>query len=142
MKILFVCLGNICRSPLAEGILRHINTDIIVDSAGTSNYHIGKPPDTRMIDTAKSFDIDISKLSARQFTTDDFDNFDKIFVMDSENYKNVVSLAKDKSQTDKVHYTLSNEKDVPDPYFGGQQGFVRVYEMLHNACQNISDDLK
>jgi protein-tyrosine phosphatase len=94
-----------------------------------------------MIDTAKSFDIDISKLSARQFTTDDFDNFDKIFVMDSENYKNVVSLAKDKSQIDKVQYTLSDQKDVPDPYFGGQQGFVRVYEMLYNACQNISDDL-
>ena len=142
MKILFVCLGNICRSPLAEGIFRHINTDIIVDSAGTSNYHIGKSPDARMIDTAKSFDIDISKLSARQFTTDDLDNFDKIFVMDSENYKNVVSLAKDKSQIDKVQYTLSDQKDVPDPYFGGQQGFVRVYEMLYNACQNISDDLK
>ena len=80
MKILFVCLGNICRSPLAEGILRQINPDIIVDSAGTSNYHIGSPPDNRMIQTAKSYNIDISNLLARQFKKEDFNRFDKIFV--------------------------------------------------------------
>ena len=98
MKVLFVCLGNICRSPLAEGILRHINPDISVDSAGTSNYHIGSPPDSRMVETAQSFGIDISQLSARQFISDDFNRFDKIFVMDTENYKDVVALAKDESQ--------------------------------------------
>ena len=114
MKILFVCLGNICRSPLAEGILRQINPDIIVDSAGTSNYHIGSPPDKRMIQTAKSYNIDISNLVARQFRKEDFNRFDKIFVMDDENYTNVIALAESESHIEKVHYTLS-KKNVPDP---------------------------
>ena len=142
MKILFVCLGNICRSPLAEGILRHINPDIMVDSAGTSNYHIGRPPDIRMIETAQSYDIDISNLAARQFTTEDFNRFDKIFIMDDENYRNVVALAENESQIKKVHYTLSKQNNIPDPYFGGKDGFIKVYEMLHEACQTINDEIQ
>ena len=106
MKILFVCLGNICRSPLAEGILRHINPDIMVDSAGTSNYHIGSPPDRRMIETAQSYGIDISNLAARQFTTEDFNNFDKIFIMDDENYKNIVALAENESHIENTLYSI------------------------------------
>ncbi len=142
MKILFVCLGNICRSPLAEGILRHINTDIMVDSAGTSNYHIGSPPDRRMIETAQSYGIDISNQAARQFTTEDFNRFDKIFIMDDENYRNVVALAENVSHIEKVHYTLSMQNNVPDPYFGGKDGFIQVYEMLHEACQTINDEIQ
>ena len=142
MKILFVCLGNICRSPLAEGILRQINPDIMVDSAGTSNYHIGSPPDRRMIETAQSYGIDISNLAARQFTTEDFNRFDKIFIMDDENYKNVVALAENESHIEKVHYTLSKKNNVPDPYFGGKDGFTQVYEMLYEACQTINDEIQ
>ena len=142
MKILFVCLGNICRSPLAEGILSHINPDIIVDSAGTSNYHIGNPPDSRMIETAKAYGIDISNLTARQFTSNDFDKFDKIFVMDSENYNNVVALAQNESQMEKVYYTLSDNRNVPDPYFGGKDGFIQVYELVYAACQKINHEIQ
>lgn len=142
MKILFVCLGNICRSPLAEGILSHINPDIIVDSAGTSNYHIGSPPDSRMIETAKAYGIDISNLAARQFTSNDFDKFDKIFVMDSENYNNVVALAQNESQKEKVYYTLSDNRNVPDPYFGGKDGFIQVYELVYDACQKINHEIQ
>lgn len=142
MKILFVCLGNICRSPLAEGILSHINPDIIVDSAGTSNYHIGNPPDSRMIETAKAYGIDISNLTARQFTSNDFDKFDKIFVMDSENYNNVVALVQNESQMEKVYYTLSDNRNVPDPYFGGKDGFIQVYELVYDACQKINHEIQ
>ena len=142
MKILFVCLGNICRSPLAEGILSHINPDIIVDSAGTSNYHIGNPPDSRMIETAKAYGIDISNLTARQFTSNDFDKFDKIFVMDSENYNNVVALAQNESQMENVYYTLSDNRNVPDPYFGGKDGFIQVYELVYDACQKINHEIQ
>ena len=142
MKILFVCLGNICRSPLAEGILRHINPNITVDSAGTSNYNIGSPLDRRMIETALSYGIDISNLAARQFTKEDFNRYDKIFTMDDENYRNVVDLAESESHIEKVHYTLSKQKNVPDPYFGGKDGFIQVYEMLHEACQTINNEIK
>lgn len=142
MKILFVCLGNICHSPLAEGILRHINSDIMVDSAGSSNYHIVSPPDIRMIEIAQTFGIDISNLSARQFTTDDFNRFDKIFIMDKQNYKNVISLAENESHIEKVHYTLSKQNNVPDPYFSGKDSFIQVYEMLHEACQMINDEIQ
>ena len=142
MKILFVCLGNICRSPLAEAILRHINPNIIVDSAGTSNYHIGCPPDRRMIETAQSYGIDISNLTARQFTPEDFNRFDKIFIMDDENFKNVIALAENKTNAEKVHYTISKQKNVPDPYFSGKEGFIKVYEMLYEACQRINDEIQ
>lgn len=142
MKILFVCLGNICRSPLAEGILRHINPDITVDSAGTSNYHIGSPPDIRMIETARSYGIDISNLKARQFTAEDFNVFNKIFIMDDKNYRNVVSLCDNVNNLKKVHYILSNQNNVPDPYFGGKDGFIEVYDMLYKACQSINNEIK
>ena len=142
MKILFVCLGNICRSPLAEGIFRHINPDIYVDSAGTSNYHIGSPPDRRMIETARSYGLDISNLAARQFTTEDFNRFDKIFIMDDKNYRNIVALAENESHIKKVYYTLSKQNNVPDPYFGGKDGFIQVYKMLKEACQSINDEIQ
>src|SRR3989338_4814627 len=106
MSYLMVCLGNICRSPLAEGILRDkaekLNLDITIDSAGTSNYHIGQHPDNRTVLNAKQHGIDISKLKGRQFQVEDFDKFDTIFVMDSSNYSDVISLARNENDKSKV----------------------------------------
>lgn len=151
IRILMVCLGNICRSPLAEGILRHkaeqANLNITIDSAGTSNYHIGEHPDKRTILNAKQHQIDVSKLCARQFTSDDFDDFDHIFVMDSSNYADVISLARNERDKRKVEMILNrvypnSNMSVPDPYFGGEQGFENVYILLDKACDVIVSSLK
>ena len=145
-NILMVCLGNICRSPLAEGILRNKiekrNLKIKVDSAGTSNYHIGEHPDKRSAKNAQSHSIDISKLVARQFTVQDFDYFDIIYVMDSANHSNVLSLARNESDSKKVELILNTlypgtNMPVPDPYFGGEQGFEDVFILLDKACDII-----
>lgn len=150
MKILMVCLGNICRSPLAEGILRHKleqrNIPAIVDSAGTSNYHEGLCPDERSIENAKSHGIDISNLCSRPFTEEDFDKFDHIYVMDSSNYNNVLSLARNDNDRKKVDLILNvvepgKNNSVPDPYFGGKQGFENVYNLLDQACEIIAERL-
>ncbi len=143
-----VCLGNICRSPLAEGILANkLPKDIfIVDSAGTGNYHVGSPPDKRSILTAKQHGLDISLQRARQFGRKDFENFDYIFVMDGSNYDNVIELAKTEDERKKVDLILNqlfpNENvDVPDPYFGLQNGFEDVYQMLDEACEILAKKL-
>lgn len=143
MKILMVCLGNICRSPLAEGILQHkISNAHQVDSAGTSAYHIGNPPDKRSILQAKKHGIDISQQKARQFVAKDFDAFDLIYVMDQSNYANVLLLANNQAQRNKVDLILNelnpnqNQK-VPDPYYGGQDGFEQVFELLDAATDAI-----
>jgi len=145
VRILMVCLGNICRSPLAEGILKSKTflKNVQVDSAGTSNYHIGSKPDIRSIEVAKLFNIDISNQQGRQFKVIDFDNFDSIFVMDNSNYTNVISLARNQEDIDKVKLILNeifpNENlDVPDPYSGGVYGFKSVYSMLDQACDVIA----
>ncbi|WP_166964438.1 low molecular weight protein-tyrosine-phosphatase [Yeosuana marina] len=147
-KILMVCLGNICRSPLAEGILRSKLPDdkYIVDSAGTANYHIGATPDKRSIAVAKKYGIDISNLKGRQFSVKDFDDFDVIYVMDESNYNNVLSLARNEHDSSKVKLILNEvypnkNFDVPDPYYGGEQGFENVYNMLNEACTRIADRL-
>lgn len=147
-KILMVCLGNICRSPLAEGILKSKldTTKFIVDSAGTANYHTGELPDKRSIHIAKLNDIDISNQRARQFTTFDFDNFDHIYVMDYSNYQNVIRLARKKEDIIKTKLILNelypNENiDVPDPYYGGDNGFKNVFNMLDEACEIIARNL-
>lgn len=142
MKILFVCLGNICRSPLAEGILRKLAPELEIDSAGTSNFHIGSQPDYRMIETAMNHDVDISGLAARQFTVNDFDYFDKIIVMDAANYRDVISIARNDIDKSKVIFALENNENVPDPYFGGNEGFENVYQLLHNACQQILNSIE
>lgn len=145
VRILMVCLGNICRSPLAEGILKSkvFLKDVHVDSAGTSNYHIGSKPDVRSIEVAKEFNIDISTQRGRQFKVEDFDNFDIIYAMDNSNYNNIISLARNEKDVDKVKLILNevfpNENlDVPDPYTGGIHGFKSVYSMLDQACEVIA----
>lgn len=145
-KVLMVCLGNICRSPMAEGILRKKIIDrklnIQVDSAGTANFHVGEAPDSRAIQTAKKFGVDLSDLRGRQFTETDFDKFDHIFVMDDSNKSNVLKLARNDNDKKKVQLFLElvdeyKLKDVPDPWFGGDEGFIEVFEMLEKACENF-----
>jgi len=148
-KILMVCLGNICRSPLAEGILKaktnHL--DVVVDSAGTAAYHVGEQPDIRSIEIANKYGIDLTSQRARQFSVNDFDKFDKIYAMDSSNYANIISLARDEKDRNKVDVILneSNPKSfqsVPDPYYGGENGFQDVYEMLEEASNIITQKLE
>jgi protein-tyrosine phosphatase len=148
IKILMVCLGNICRSPLAEGLLasKLPKDKFIVDSAGTGNYHIGKQPDQRSILTAQKNGIDITNQKGRQFTTNDFDYFDYIYVMDGSNYDNVIELAKNEIHKSKVDMILNHlfpgeNVDVPDPYYGLQNGFDMVYEMLDETCDILAKKL-
>lgn len=147
-KILMVCLGNICRSPLAEGIMRSkLSKDFIVDSAGTGGWHADELPDKRSISTAKNRGLDITNQRARQFKKSDFDTFDHIFVMDNSNYKDVLALAPNEEAKSKVKLILNeifpNENvDVPDPYYGGQDGFENVFDMLDQACEEIARKLK
>lgn len=143
MNILMVCLGNICRSPLAEGILRtKLTTDFFVDSAGTGGWHAGQSPDERSINTARNYGIDISNQKARKFTVSDFDTFDHIFVMDQSNFKDVLNLAPDDVAKSKVALILGPSKEVPDPYYGGQDGFEKVYQLLDQACEEIAIKIK
>lgn len=147
-KVLMVCLGNICRSPMAEGLLRS-KVDpqkIEVDSAGTSDYHLGQNPDKRMIATAKNHQIDISSLSGRQFTSEDFDRFDHIFAMDQSNYENILKLIRSEKDKEKVELILNRlypgeDMSVPDPYFGGDRGFEEVFQLLNKAIDIIVKDL-
>lgn len=149
MRILFVCLGNICRSPLADGLLRkkvlEHNLSVEVDSAGTANYHSGAAPDSRMTATARSRGTDISFLRARQFMVKDFSDFDRIYVMDRENLRNVLALAKSAADEAKVSLVLDSlapGSEVPDPYYGGQAGFEHVYDLLDKATDNLIYALK
>lgn len=144
-KILMVCLGNICRSPLAEGILKSKidSSQVFVDSAGTGDWHVGQEPDNRSIAVGKKNNIDITTQRGRQFTKKDFDNFDLIYVMDNSNKENVLALAENESQKKKVKLILDEvfpgeNVDVPDPYFGGDHGFENVYKMLDEACNQIA----
>ena len=148
IKILMVCLGNICRSPLAEGILQSKlpEDSFIIDSAGTSNYHIGEKPDKRSIAIARHYGIDIGNQRGRQFTSLDFERFDHIYAMDNSNYRNILALARNDKDKTKVklilNESLPNENlDVPDPYYGGDSGFDNVFKMLDEACQIIANRL-
>lgn len=144
-----VCLGNICRSPLAEGILESKLSPehFTVDSAGTGNYHIGKKPDSRSIEIAKVKGLDISHQKAKQFTAQDYYDYDYIFAMDKSNYQNILALAPNEKSKEKVKLILNelfeNENtDVPDPYFGLENGFEIVYDMLDEVCDTIATNLK
>lgn len=148
-KVLMVCLGNICRSPLAEGILKS-KVDISkieVDSAGTGGWHVGQQPDERSIKVARKNGLDITYQRGRKFSTYDFEQFDHIFVMDNSNYSDVIQLANTDAERKKVQLILDElfpgeNVDVPDPYYGGGQGFENVYKMLDEACDKIAARLK
>ncbi len=148
VKILMVCLGNICRSPIAEGIMasKLPSDTFTVDSCGTGNWHIGQQPDLRSISVSKKNGLDISNQKCRQIVSADFDTFDYLYVMDGSNYSDVVALSQNDSQKNKVALILNelfpNEnRDVPDPYFGLENGFELVYEMLDETCEVISKKL-
>ena len=138
-----VCLGNICRSPLAEGILKSkLPTDLFsVDSAGTAAYHIGNSPDKRSIEVAAQNGIDISDQKARKFLQDDFNCFDKIFVMDRGNLDNIRQMALTPDDFNKVALLLG-EGEVPDPYFGNENYFMKVFVLIDRACNKLSEELK
>jgi len=151
MKILMVCLGNICRSPLAEGILQEKlksnGHDIIVDSAGTGGWHVGQSPDNRSVAIARKYGIDISRQKARQFSVSDFQDFDIIYAMDGSNLSDIISMASTKEDIGKVKLILNEIKPglntpVPDPYYGGNDGFENVYQLLNEACEIITNKIQ
>ena len=141
-----VCLGNICRSPMAEGVLRHkanlAGKKFEIDSAGTSNFHIGAAPDVRAIKKMQKYGIDISDLRARQFQPKDLDEFDLVLAMDENNFKDISRHAKLPHHKSKVKLILEyafpgDGMSVPDPYYGGDSGFENVYSLLERACEKI-----
>jgi protein-tyrosine phosphatase len=149
-RILFVCLGNICRSPLGEGLLRHRAAEfglahlVETASAGTGNWHDGEPPDRRSISVARKYGIDISGQRARQIRTDDFDAHDLIFAMDRDNLRHIVRIAPHDSSAD-IHlftdFVGGPSRDVPDPYHGDGSDFEHVYAMLDAGCRSLLDIL-
>ena len=151
-KVLFVCLGNICRSPAAEALFKKIvqneskQNHYFIDSAGTSAHHVGELADPRMREAAIKKDIDITSRS-RQFTKDDFQEFDHIITMDESNYNNVVKLAQSEQDKSKVRSLMSYHSDaefdhVPDPYFGGNEGFDIVLDLLEETLAKFYLELK
>lgn len=146
MKILFVCLGNICRSPLAEGILKHklklmgLDSKVMVDSCGTSNYHIGDLPDSRTRDNAKKNGITLDH-RGRQLSNKDIDQFDFILAMDRSNYNNILRLVDDSSLKSKVmlmrEFDHQEGTEVPDPYYGGEDGFQEVFDILDRSIDEF-----
>ena len=151
MKILMVCLGNICRSPLADGLLRQKVQEnglgVFVDSCGTSSYHVGQLPDVRMMAKAKEHGYDLSDLKARQFIKADFKDFDVIYVMDTSNFNNVIKLADSEADRSKVKFFLNElypaqNMAVPDPYFGGEQGFEDVFKLVDETTDMIIERIK
>lgn len=147
VRVLMVCLGNICRSPLAEGVLAGMTdlSECEVDSAGTASYHLGKPPDQRSVRVAAAHGIDISRQRCRQFEAADFDRFDYIFAMDRENLDHIRRMARNPDDLKKARLLLEagglGPKEVPDPYYGGPEGFEHVFGLIRDACQRIRHDL-
>ena len=146
MKILMVCLGNICRSPMAEGVLRakaiEQSLEVVVDSAGTANYHVGSAPDHRMCATAEKHGISINKLKARQFTHTDFSKFDLIIAMDQSNLENILNLAQTKEEKAKVILLLNELKpnsndNVPDPYYGSEKEFEECCQIINHGMDAL-----
>ena len=150
-KVLMVCLGNICRSPLAAGVLRKKFADrgieAVVDSAGFEPYHIGEGPDARTVEIARKYDIDISAHLMRLFRVEDFDIYDRIYVMDQRNLRDVLFLTRNDSDKQKVDYLMNalhpdKNQIIPDPYYGDISDFEHAYELINQACEKIAESLK
>ncbi len=151
ISVVFICMGNICRSPTAEGVFRHVVKErnlqdvIKIDSAGTHAYHIGEPPDLRSQATAKSRGVDLSMQRARKVEAIDFERFDYVIAMDRSNYENLKALATVEQQ-EKLHLFMgfTNEWDnaeVPDPYYGGGDGFTNVFDMVQSASEGLLETI-
>lgn len=152
VKVLFVCLGNICRSPTAEGVFRkHVNEaglseSILIDSAGTHAYHVGEPPDRRAQETAARRGVDLSGLRGRRATSADLDDFDYVLAMDRENLHNLLAIAEEHHRQ-RIQLFLEfaeelEDKEVPDPYYGGPSGFDRVMDMIEEASAGLLADIR
>jgi protein-tyrosine phosphatase len=146
MKVLMICLGNICRSPLAEGVLKHKvakkELDWHIDSAGTGGWHAGELPDNRSIAIARKYNIDLTDQRARQFQKGDLDTFDLILTMDKSNYRDIQRFAKTDTQRAKIHLIMNfsrpdSDLEVPDPYYDNR--FQLVYDLLDEACEAVVD---
>lgn len=152
VRVLFVCMGNICRSPTAEGVFRHLLRGspfegmIETDSAGTHGYHLGEPPDRRAQDTARQRGIDLSDLRARRVTREDFEFFDYVLAMDLENLRGLRTLCPS-AYHDKVRLFMDfapdlGVREVPDPYYGGPRGFEQVFDLVEEAAQGLLEDIR
>ena len=152
VRILFVCMGNICRSPTAHGVFRQMVVDeglthlVEIDSAGTHAYHLSEPPDRRARETALARGVDIGDLRARRAVAEDFLHFDYILAMDQDNYLNLNEICPP-GMADKLKLFMDfapelQVRDVPDPYYGGQRGFERVFDLLESASRGLLADLK
>jgi protein-tyrosine phosphatase len=145
-RILFVCMGNICRSPTAEGVMRHLvaerglQADFEIQSAGTGGWHVGAPPDARATDTAWARGITLEG-AARQVTPEDFDDFDLLVAMDRDNLANLRAIAPAGTEQ-KLRMLLRDGADVPDPYYGGAHGFEHVLDLVESACADLLDELE
>lgn len=152
IKVLFVCLGNICRSPTAEAVMTGLlaqaglSDRVFVDSAGTADWHVGKPADERSVAAAAERGYDMSHLRARQVNVDDFRNFDYVLAMDESNYQHLVLLCPEntRAQPKKLlaHYGRLEVQDVPDPYYGGADGFHQVLDLLEDACHSLLHEIQ
>jgi len=151
VKVLFVCMGNICRSPTAEGVFRKLVRErgldkvIEIDSAGTHGYHVGRPPDARAQEAARQRGVDLGALQGRQVTRDDFERFDYILAMDNENIESLLEICP-MTHRPKLRLLLDyaphrTERQVPDPYFGGAAGFERVLDLIEDAAEGLLDDI-
>jgi len=150
-KILMVCLGNICRSPLAEGVLKSKvqanDLNVVVHSAGTGAYHVGEAADPRSVSVARKYNINLRGHKGRQFSNADFDEYDLIYAMDVHNYADILRKARNDADRSKVKMMMNElypgeNIDVPDPYFGGSNGFEDVFKMIDDACEVIIENLK
>jgi protein-tyrosine phosphatase len=150
VRVLFVCMGNICRSPLAQGVFEHVlqreelEDEIFVDSAGTGRWHVGSPPDERALRAASLRGLDISTQRARQVRPEDCENFDYILTMDQENYHAVAALCRGSAVVRPFldFATDSPEREVPDPYHGGPDGFERVLGLAEEASEGLLEDIR